>query len=308
VSVAAMCQQEQVHNGDGHSVCFSIGGMSFALRTRLPATLHFDSDLARFRVEEVDAECDLEITLEVVEGLARRCGRQLFDSGSLWSLYREKNGFAFDLATPVLGREPYKRLMTDHAFSRARLLVNGALVEQNVSISPLEYPLDELLVSHWLARGRGVELHGCGLVDAQAGPFLFLGHSGAGKSTTTRLWTAKRNVQVLSDDRVILRRQRGEIWMYGTPWHGEAGFASPQKACVERIFFLEHGHFNRISELPMAEAAAELFARSFVPFHDAALLESVLAFLHDVAGRVPCYRYQFRPDVSAVDTVLNFHG
>ena len=38
---------------------------------------------------------------------------------------------------------------------------------------------------------------------------LFVGHSGAGKSTTTRLWTAREDVEVLSDDRIIVRRDEG---------------------------------------------------------------------------------------------------
>jgi hypothetical protein len=156
---------------------------------------------------------------------------------------------------------------------------------------------------------------------------LFVGHSEAGKSTTARLWATRDNVQILSDDRIIIREdkvaedevrqdkaRRGEslqdanqIFMYGTPWHGEAAFALPDRAPLQRIFILEHGIGNVLTRLTKSQAVAELFARSFVPFHRHEYVDSALSFLEHVADSVPCYRYAFEPDQRAVDRVLNFH-
>jgi hypothetical protein len=169
--------------------------------------------------------------------------------------------------------------------------------------------LDELLVSSWLAKAerRGVEVHGCGLVDSETGGHLFLGHSGAGKSTTTRLWKSLRQARVLSDDRIILHEQANEVRMYGTPWHGEAGFASSEKANIKRIFVLEHGDNNDIVPLSQAQAVAELFARCFPPFYSHSALEHTLSFLHRIAQLVPCYLYRFVPENSSVEKILDFH-
>ncbi|MBN1260708.1 MAG: hypothetical protein JXB35_08510, partial [Anaerolineae bacterium] len=82
------------------------------------------------------------------------------------------------------------------------------------------YPLDEILVVNLLAKGRGVLLHSCAVDDDGHGT-LFLGESGAGKSTTARLWS-EAGVRVLNDDRVIVRQSGGRFWAYGTPWHGDA--------------------------------------------------------------------------------------
>jgi len=136
---------------------------------------------------------------------------------------------------------------------------------------------------------------------------LFLGHSGAGKSTTTRIWQSSRNPEVLSDDRIILRLHDGELRMYGTPWHGEAGLASPSKTKLSRIFVLQHGPRNEITAMTKAQAAGEVFARSFPPFHSAAGLERTLEFINRVLDVVPCYQFQFVPDESAVKAVLDFH-
>ena len=144
------------------------------------------------------------------------------------------------------------------------------------------------------------------LVDAETGGHLLLGHSGAGKSTTARLWQMQRNPEILSDDRIILRFDRNELWMYGTPWHGEGCFASPLKTRVNQIFVLQHGKRNEFMELPPSRAVGELFARSFPPFHSAMGLQNTVELLERVVSAVPCYDFQFVPDSSAVDAVFEF--
>ena len=94
--------------------------------------------------------------------------------------------------------------------------------------------------------------------------------------------------------------------MYGTPWHGEAMYASPGNATVERIFVLEHGQGNVLTRLAPGQAVVELFARSFVPLHRHEYVESALEFLEQVMCTIPCYRYAFEPHQSAVERILEF--
>jgi hypothetical protein len=263
-------------------------------------------DLKQFEVAPTTV-CDIEVTIDWVEHLPKQAGKELFDSGCVWTLHAGSGHLAFDFRTPLLGDAPYKRLLVDHEFTRAHLQLSRAQLRTAEAFYPLEYPLDELLVTNWLSFGRGIEVHGCGLVD-DSGAYLFLGHSGAGKSTTTQLWDRARHPRVLSDDRIILRFHNDQLWMYGTPWHGEAGFATAQKARVERIFIVGHGERNAIALLSQPHSVGELFARSFVPFHDAGGLDRSLTFLASVAERIPCYAFNFRPDESAVRAILNFHG
>jgi hypothetical protein len=51
---------------------------------------------------------------------------------------------------------------------------------------------------------------------------------------------------------------------------------------------------------------AELFARSFVPFHRHAYVDSALEFLQELVSAVPCYRYAFEPNEAAVERILKF--
>jgi hypothetical protein len=222
----------------------------------------------------------------------------------------------FDFWAPAAGQLPYRRLFVDDHFCRATLQVNASCFEAFPQArDPLNYPLDELLIMHRLTQERAIELHGTGIVRANGVANLFVGHSGAGKSTTTRLWTSREKVEVLSDDRIIVRYDDGRdgpagstgMRMYGTPWHGEAMFASPNSTPLTRIFILEHGHGNVITRLTRSQAAGELFARAFVPFHRHEYLENALGFLEQLVSSVPCYRYSFEPDERAVEKVLQFN-
>ena len=254
-----------------------------------------------------DSTCDLEITQLWEDDLQLLPITPRFDSGSVWKLYDDLDGtMVFDFASSVIGPAPYKRLRVDRGFRKASLLLNRSYFPDPAACRPLDYPLDELIVVHRLGRERGVEVHAAGMRDADGNAYLFLGHSGAGKSTTTRLWNQQHSMTVLSDDRIILRERDGQVWMYGTPWHGEAEFATPDRARIERLFILEHAPENKISRLTGSRAVGEVMARSFLPFYDAAALENTMSFLQEVVGTIPCYRLEFRPDGTAVDAVRRF--
>jgi hypothetical protein len=297
-----------------YSSHFSVGGISLQVTgdhradvTLVPSLLPFRSDANHV---------DVQIRVERVTELRPTFRHQVFDSQSVWSLYQAESGFQFDFRTPIRGVNPYKRLFVDAHFHQARLLLVDAPSGHEPPAAPLEYPVDELLVTHRLAQESAIQLHGVGIVGPNANN-LFVGHSGAGKSTTARLWTSQHSVKILSDDRIIVREspprdlkpcdRSRQIFMYGTPWHGEACFALPDRAPLDRIFILEHGRGNVLTQLTRSQTVAELFARSFVPFHRHAYIETALTFLEQLAASIPCYRYSFEPDARAVDTILSFN-
>ena len=251
---------------------------------------------------------DITIDIDWVGKVGSYPGIPIFDSEATWSLWRDRRDFIFDFSSEAINPHPYKRLIVNPTFTRGQLLLSGEALEAHWPIFPLEYPADELLITNYLAaHGLGVEVHGCGLIDSQTGGHLLLGHSGAGKSTTARLWQSRRGPEILSDDRIILRIENGELWMHGTPWHGEGWFASPGKSRINSIFILQHGEDNEFTELSPSRAVGELFARSFPPFHSSAGLERTIEFLDRVVAIAPCYEFSFVPDASAVDAILEFN-
>jgi hypothetical protein len=152
-----------------------------------------------------------------------------------------------------------------------------------------------------LAAGRGLEVHACGFVDHRGNGHLLLGQSGAGKTTMARLLESLPGVTILSDDRIVLRKKGEQYLIYGTPWHGEARFSSPASARLSRMLLLRHGPKNELASVRQTNAAARLFACSFVPFYDPGGLDFSLCFCDEVTKAVPCFEFRFVPNESAVE-------
>jgi hypothetical protein len=246
----------------------------------------------------------MDFAIEWAEQIPVPPGKPLFDSGGVWTLYGCGSAYEFVFRSPATGDAPYKAAILDADFCCGSVLLSRTVFGGRQTVYPLEYPLDELLVIHRLARGEGVEVHACGVQDNQGRGLLFVGHSGAGKSTLARLWTQQGGARILSDDRVILRRDAaGRIIMHGTPWHGEARLALPVSAPLHAVYFLQHGAQNEFASLEAGRAAAELIARSFLPFHNAAGLEFSLEFFAHMVTEVPCCLFRFLPDVTAVRAI-----
>jgi hypothetical protein len=258
---------------------------------------------ARFLVDPGPSDVEIEVASGELDRQDEADGQCLFDSGGPWRLYRSGDGFLFCFFSSTLNHRPYKIARFNRDFSNGRVTLHRPFFAGATSIDPLEYPLDELLVLSLLSQGRGVEIHGCGIVRRGAIGYLFVGQSGAGKTTMARLWLGEPGAVVLSDDRVIVRDEGDGIWLHGTPWHGEEPLASPGRARLAGIFFLRHHHRHELAAVPRAESVARLFASSFPPFHSAAALEFTLAFLDRVAAGVPCFELGFAPESTVLDVV-----
>jgi hypothetical protein len=280
---------------------YQIGGITFGLHAEGDLRLTLERELRAFAVPS--DSCDVNLQISWVDSLAVPNSTLLFHSGGLWSLFAEPSGYRFSFLSPLLGMTPYKEAWFNPEFCTGRVLLSRRYFDTQRPAYPLEYPLDELLMIHRLSRGEGVEVHAVGISDETGRGHLFLGHSGAGKSTTARLWLDRPGVRILSDDRIILRARDGQIWMYGTPWHGDAGIASPDSAPLTGIFLLEHGNSNERLPLPPGRAAAELFTRSFVTHHSGEGIRFTLEFLDRVAREIPSSVFKFVPDESAVEAI-----
>ncbi len=280
---------------------YRIGGITFGLHSEDGLRLSLERELRTFAVEA--DSCDVSLRVSLVDSLRVPQSTLLFHSGGLWSLFAEHGGYRFTFLSSLLGMTPYKEAWFDPEFRFGRVLLSRRYFDAEQPVHPVEYPLDELLMVHRLSRGEGVEVHAVGISDENGRGRLFLGHSGAGKSTTARLWSARPGVKILSDDRIILRAREGQIWMYGTPWHGDAGVSSPDCAVISSIHLLEQGNRNEQFPLPAGRAAAELFTRSFVQHHSEEGIQFTLDFLGQVACQVPCSIFRFVPDESAVEAI-----
>jgi hypothetical protein len=227
----------------------------------------------------------------------------VFDSGGRWRLDRIGNG----------------QLLLTHCISPldagSRLLIvmepdfrSGSIYLE--SIPPalefvqhlLPFPLGEVLLVNMLSQGLGSLFHACGVIDRGRG-ILFAGTSGAGKSTLAKLWRGRKDVTVLNDDRIVVRKDGDRFWMYGTPWYGEVKVYSSQRAPLERIFVIKHAARNTCTKLHRMGATSALMVRSFSPFWDKSGMEFALRFCAELSESIPCYELGFVPDDGVFDFV-----
>lgn len=279
-----------------------VAGLTFDVRTADPdLPLAVSPATARFVVPP--APPDVQVHVSADHLVDSSPPDLVFDSGGPWRLFREPRGLLFEFRSTALGRAPYKIARVNDSFTDVEVVVNRACYPARTPVAPLEYPLDELLVIHLLGLGRGLELHGCGVVEASGAGYLFVGQSGAGKSTMARLWLKEPGTEILSDDRIVLRAEQDGIRMYGTPWHGEEPLSSPASARLTGIFLLRQHSAHAVRPLSAGDAAARLLAASFPPFHDPHALAFSLEFCLTIPSFAPCQELGFVPDPSVVDFV-----
>jgi hypothetical protein len=233
----------------------------------------------------------------------RPAGEKTFHAET-WQLYRGVDKDVFTFTSPVFGPIPYRAALAREKFTRIEVQLHEPYFHGRPKVHPLEYPLLEILFMNYLASGKGALVHACGVVDSEGRGHLFLGQSGAGKTTLTRFWQDEPGTLVLSDDRIILRWVEGTPWMYGTPWHGEAGTSSPDRAPLKGIYFLKKGQENGLAPMEKALALGRLVACSFPPFYDPEGLGFTLNFFEKILTAVPAYELEFFPSGKVVDLVL----
>jgi hypothetical protein len=239
------------------------------------------------------------ISLRVHHGLPDTpVGEKAFDCPPIWSLYRENGTSVIKIYHQFLGLK--RTLVLPCALEKADLYFPD---KSGRFMDPFYGPTMELLMVNYLAQGRGVIIHSCGIARNGRG-ILFIGESGAGKSTLAKMWHQEDGVEVLSDDRTIVRKKGRHFWMYGTPWHGDAKLGSPRGVRLERIFFIRHGQNNSIKEINGIDPVSQLLTSSFPPYWDPQGMAFTLEVFTDLTAQVPCRELTFRPERSVIDHVI----
>jgi hypothetical protein len=156
--------------------------------------------------------------------------------------------------------------------------------------NPLRFPLFHLLMISILSQGYGVLVHACGIDDNGKG-LLFPGSPSHGKTTIARLW--QKDAVVLNDERVVLRKNKGRLYIYGTPWHGDYEKVSPHGVPLERIYFLRQSKTNTIKRLEGKLAVSMLLTHCFFPYWETEGMQFTLNFCDYVVKKIPCYDFGF---------------
>lgn len=278
----------------------------------IPENVSIDADhdwYAAFRggpeLRTHDDDVQLKLSLGQCPGMSGL--RLVFDTGDAWRAFSDEDSTVFSMPAPA-GREGClwsvrvaKSGMPWELFWSTDF-VNRQSTDRIELINPLRYPLDQILVMHFLAQRKGMIVHSAGFHRDGVGAF-FAGVSGAGKSTLTELLANRPDLIPLSDDRVIVRRMDDGLRVFGTPWPGEAGVAANESADMGAMVFLRQADHHRLREINPREALERLLPTASILWYDAELSGAALEFCDELLQSVPAYELSFAKDEGVAGVV-----
>ncbi len=131
--------------------------------------------------------------------------------------------------------------------------------------------------------------------------YAFLGKSGTGKSTHSKLWLSTLPTRVINGDKPILEYRDGEFIAYGTPWMGKERWGGKISAPLKGLCFLQQAKQNQIRRLSVAEGVAKLFTQILIP-EEEENAAATLALADKMVTEIPMYLLQCDISEEAVRT------
>lgn len=130
---------------------------------------------------------------------------------------------------------------------------------------------------------------------------LFLGESGTGKSTHTRLWQeCIDGAFLLNDDSPVIRCEEGKIWAYGCAWSGKTPCYKNQRFELKACVRLSQAPFNQMQKLSILQAYGAIHPSCAPEFaYDTILYDGVSQMIGKILSVVPCYHLKCLPNKEA---------
>ena len=152
----------------------------------------------------------------------------------------------------------------------------------------------------WSVQRGAVAVHSSVIVyNGEA--VMFLGESGTGKSTHTRLWRETiLGAELLNDDSPYVRVHDGRLYAYGSPWSGKTACYRNESYPVRGVVRLSQAPYNAIHRLPGVRAIGALLPSLPPAFaFDAQAEDAIMATLSEIITHTKVYHLECLPDAAA---------
>ena len=152
-----------------------------------------------------------------------------------------------------------------------------------------------------LPRFQRMLLH-ASVLEFDGNAYAFLGRSGTGKSTHTRLWMQTiKNCRIVNGDKPILEKTDEGFIAHGTPWRGKENWGEKRSALVKGLCFIEQAKENSIVKLSPSETSVRLFQQILLPTEMQEVV-ATLDMLDRFIAKTPAYLLQCDISKKAVET------
>jgi hypothetical protein len=174
-------------------------------------------------------------------------------------------------------------IQADSNYKQAKVAVHDELA--------LKHALMNLYSSFIMHHNWGLLVHSsCVIENGQA--HIFMGQSGAGKSTTAKLSYPR---ELLSDEATILKITEDNITVFNSPFRSELQSTDHQGSySLASIQLLQQSLTNKRLKLKKSEALLQITDKVFFWFHKAEEPIKILHLIKILVNQVPTYELHFQ--------------
>jgi len=145
------------------------------------------------------------------------------------------------------------------------------------------------------------------VVNHQGTGIAFLGKSGTGKSTHSRLWlTHIPNTALLNDDNPAVRVTAEGIFIYGTPWSGKTPCYKNERLPLKAFIRLQQAPTNTFTWQPGLKGFIAVLPSCTAIRWNKDLFTGMNTILEKIIGEVPVGHLQCLPDADAAQLCHSF--
>ncbi len=133
--------------------------------------------------------------------------------------------------------------------------------------------------------------------------YMFLGRSGTGKSTHSRMWLENiGGATLMNDDNPVVRVIDGRTYIYGSPWSGKTPCYKNEVVPLKGIVRISRAPYNRITRQSALQAYASFKPSCSAMKWDRKSSDHLHKAVEKVISTVPCWVLECLPDAEAAHT------
>lgn len=194
-----------------------------------------------------------------------------------------------------------RHMIANHNFS---LVLTDAIIGSRYSA----FLLDRFILITFLARGidyNVIKIHASSICYKNKA-LAFLGVSGTGKSTHSKLWTKYiSGSEILNDDEPFIKIQDNILHIYGAPWSGSTDYYKQTHYPLKAIIHLRQAPYNKIQKLSAIKSTECLMLSINTLKMYSGMLQKQEKIVMDILERVSVYRLDCLPNEDAVKLTAN---